>query len=280
LRLLEGAKGEIARDLPWIKHSDPWAIYVSEVMLQQTQVSRVVEPWANFMKQFPTPSALAHAPLSEVLVAWQGLGFARRARFLHEAAAVMVRDFGARVPQSLAELRSLPGIGEYSAASIASFAYGEPVIVLDTNVARILSRAIAGRTLSLSDLREVAGYFGELGESAVVNQSLLDFGAKFCRARPDCESCPARTSCAWKKVGGEDPAPNSAKVSKPQSPFQGSRRQLRGQILKALHHGPLLERAVLKNVTDPRTSEVLVELITEGMVQKHGRSVRLAGDKR
>lgn len=278
--MIQSAQGEIARDLPWIRHPDPWAIYVSEVMLQQTQVARVLEPWKKFLLQFPTPAKLAAAPLAEVLVAWQGLGFARRARFLHEAAKVIVRDFSGRVPQSVDDLRSLPGIGEYSAASIASFAYGLPVIVLDTNVARIFSRALAGRTLSLRQLREVAESFGEIANSAALNQSLLDFGAKFCRARPDCAACPARKICAWQKLGGEDPAPNSAKVSKPQSTFAGSRRQLRGQVLKALHDGPIKRSILVAGVADHRVPQVLDELVLEGMVEKIGQKVRLSGDKR
>ncbi len=280
MSVLESSKAAIARDLPWIQHSDPWAIYVSEVMLQQTQVSRVIDPWKNFLVAFPTPAKLAAAPLADVLVAWQGLGFARRARFLHEAAKVMARDFGGQVPRSVDELRSLPGIGEYSAASIASFAYGEPVIVLDTNVARIFSRALAGQTLSLPRLREIAHSFGEISDSAAFNQQLLDFGARFCRARPECETCPARKFCAWQEFGGVDPAPNSAKVSKPQSTFQGSRRQVRGQVLKALNDGPVLIETLKKAVTDPRVNEVIDELIGEGLIEKDRRKLRLSGDER
>jgi len=280
VRLLQASRPLIARDLPWINHPDPWAIYVSEVMLQQTQVARVVEPWRAFLQRFSTPTALAKAPLAEVLVAWQGLGFSRRARFLHEAAKVMVEEYGGSVPRTLEELRALPGIGEYSAASIASFAFGEPVVVLDTNVARIFSRSIAGRTLSIGELRDIARSFGDIKQSAVLNQSLLDFGAKFCRAKPECNECPAKSWCAWKKRGGEDPAPNSAKVSKPQSPFVGSRRQVRGQILKALNQGPVSKRALAKDVPDSRRLEVLNELLEEGMVEVIGHAVRLSGDSR
>jgi A/G-specific adenine glycosylase len=280
LELLERSRTDLRRDLPWINHPDPWAIYVSEVMLQQTQVSRVVVPWREFLLRFPTPSALATSSLAEVLVAWQGLGFARRARFMREAAQIMVRDHNGEVPRTIAALRSLPGIGEYSAASIASFAYGEPVLVLDTNVGRILSRAIAGRTLSTADLREIAGYFDVTNLSGVLNQSLLDFGAKYCKARPECDTCPAQTFCAWQKIGGPDPANNSAKVSKPQSPFGGSRRQVRGRILKALQQGPLSPRQLSTRVADERVAEVVKELIGEGMLERLDGTLRLSGDER
>ena len=280
LEVLERSRPDVARDLPWIKHPDPWAIYVSEVMLQQTQVSRVLVPWREFLKKFPTPSALASASLADVLVAWQGLGFARRARFLRSAAQVMVAEHDGQVPRTIAELRALPGIGEYSAASIASFAFDEPVLVLDTNVGRILSRAITGKTLSPVELRSVATYFEPISDSATLNQSLLDFGAKYCRARPECASCCARTICAWQKIGGPDPAINSAKVSKPQTPFVGSRRQVRGQVLKALHEGPLTSKQLSRLVCDERVALVTKELIDEGMIERVKGTVRLSGDDR
>jgi A/G-specific adenine glycosylase len=280
LEVLERSRTDVARDLPWIKHPDPWAVYVSEVMLQQTQVSRVLTPWREFLRKFPTPSALATASLAEVLVAWQGLGFARRARFLRSAAQVMVAEHDGQVPRTIAELRALPGIGEYSAASIASFAFNQPVLVLDTNVGRILSRAITGRTLSPAELRRVATYFEPIADSATLNQSLLDFGAKYCRARPECASCSARAVCAWQKIGGPDPARNSAKVSKPQTPFAGSRRQVRGQILKALDQGPLSSNQLAGLVRDERVALVAKELVEEGMIEWVKDTVRLSGDDR
>lgn len=192
----------------------------------------------------------------------------------------MVRDFDGKVPSTVAHLRSLPGIGEYSAASIASFAFKAPVIVLDTNVGRVFSRCVAGKRLSDLELRELSAGLAVMSNSAVVNQRLLDFGAKYCRATPQCEECPAKKFCAWQRVGGDDPAKNSSKVSKPQSAFAGSRRQVRGKILKALGEGPTSIAALQARISDERCLEVLDELVGEGLVEKFKRSVRLHGDER
>ncbi|EQD35037.1 HhH-GPD family protein, partial [mine drainage metagenome] len=135
------------RDLPWIDHPDPWAILVSEVMLQQTSTARVIDPWRRFLERFATPAALADAPLADALAAWAGLGYHRRARDLHAAAGLVVTRFAGEVPSSLEDLRSLPGVGPYTASAVASFAFHAPVAVVDTNVGRILARAWANRTL-------------------------------------------------------------------------------------------------------------------------------------
>lgn len=131
---------EISRTLPWIGHESPWAVLVSEVMLQQTQTSRVIEPWTKFLERFPTPRSCADVALAEVLGAWRGLGYHRRAKALHDTARVLRDEFDGVVPRTVKELRTLPGVGEYTAAAVASFAYGEHVAVLDTNVGRVLAR--------------------------------------------------------------------------------------------------------------------------------------------
>ncbi|MBW4077408.1 MAG: A/G-specific adenine glycosylase, partial [Acidobacteria bacterium] len=138
-RALRRAAPGLQRPLPWIRHPDPWAILVSEIMLQQTQTSRVVEPWSLFLQRFPTPGACADAPLSSVLTLWGGLGFPRRAKALHTTARMIRDDFDGVVPSDVRSLRSLAGVGEYTANAVASFAFGQRVAVLDTNVGRIVS---------------------------------------------------------------------------------------------------------------------------------------------
>lgn len=189
------------RDLPWRRTSDPYAIWVSEVMLQQTQVDTVIPYWTAFLGRFPNVRALAKAPLEEVLHAWKGLGYYRRARLLHAAAHAVVEKHDGALPQTAAGLRELPGFGRYTAGAVASLAFGEQSPVVDGNVARVLSR-----------LFEVEGRPGEpareqtlwaLAENLVVgprpgdlNQALMELGALVCTpARPDCAHCPVRRSC-------------------------------------------------------------------------------------
>jgi A/G-specific adenine glycosylase len=264
----------LGRDLPWINDPRPWAVLVSEVMLQQTQTSRVLEPWRRFMERFPTPSACANASLADVLSTWQGLGYPRRAKALHETAQILRDDFNDIVPSSVEALRRLPGVGEYTAAAVASFAYGEAVAVLDTNVGRVLSRALANRRLRPSEARTLASELLPRQHAAAFNQSLLDLGAQFCRAVPRCDVCPMAKHCAWQAEGGEDPAPLSAAVSRRQSTFKGSNRQLRGRVLKALLEGPRSRHQLsgaLSGVTDSRGDEVLTSLVHDGLITQSSR---------
>ncbi|HUY16267.1 MAG TPA: A/G-specific adenine glycosylase, partial [Acidimicrobiales bacterium] len=259
-RELRRAAPQIARPLPWIGHESAWAILVSEVMLQQTQTSRVVEPWTKFIERFPTSRSCADASLAEVLTAWRGLGYHRRAKALHDTARVLRDEFGDVVPSSLQELRTLPGVGEYTAAAVASFAYGEPVAVLDTNVGRVLARAISNRRLRPSEARALAADVLPRTHAAAFNQAMLDLGAQFCRSTPRCEPCPVAQHCAWRQRGGDDPAPLSAGVSRTQPRFEGSLRQLRGRVLNALREGPHSRRELTKTlagVEGVRSDEVL-----------------------
>lgn len=280
-RALKRAAPSLKRDLPWINHGDPWAILVSEVMLQQTQVSRVLEPWARFVSTFPTATDCADAPLSQVLRLWAGLGYHRRAQALH-AAAIMIRDdFGGEVPSDVSQLRLLPGVGEYTANAVASFAFGQSVAVLDTNVGRVLARAIANRTLSTVEARDLARDLIGRAASASFNQALLDLGARHCKSNPQCGECPVKKSCRWHHEGGEDPAIKSAAVSQPQSRFAGSNRQLRGTVLRVLRDGPQTETSLLAHfeTSDDARREVILEgLVREGLVQRTGRVLRLVGD--
>ncbi|MHB1087796.1 MAG: HhH-GPD family protein, partial [Acidimicrobiales bacterium] len=228
-RALRRAAPTLQRPLPWIRHADPWAILVSEVMLQQTQTSRVIEPWERFLQCFPTPSACADAPLSSVLTQWGGLGFPRRAKALHAAATVIRDEFGGEVPSDRAALRSLAGVGEYTANAVASFAFAQRVAVLDTNVGRVVARGLTNRSLGAREARTVVQELLPRSGVASFNQALLDLGAQYCKSTPLCGACPVRRSCAWQRQGGDDPAPTSAGVSRPQPKFAGSNRQVRGR---------------------------------------------------
>jgi A/G-specific adenine glycosylase len=277
--VLRRAAPGLRRDLPWINDPRPWAVLVSEVMLQQTQTSRVVEPWRRFLELFPMPSRCADAPLSAVLTAWTGLGFPRRAKALHAAARVIRDEFGGEVPSDVGLLRQLPGVGEYTAHAVASFAFGRPVAVLDTNVGRVLARALENRTLSRSEARTSAAALLPARNPAGFNQAMLDLGAQFCRSTPRCEACPLRTECAWRRHGGDDPAPHSAAVSRVQSAFVGSNRQFRGRVLRALTDKPRTTRQLARVVSDvepSRRREVLESLVRDGLITRHGETYSLA----
>ena len=280
-RALRRAERSLKRDLPWIGHPDPWAVLVSEFMLQQTQVSRVIVPWQKFLTTFPTPSACANAPLSTVVRSWSGLGYPRRAKALHDAATMIRDEFDGVVPSEVDQLRRLPGVGEYTAHAVASFSFAKPVAVLDTNVGRILSRALANQTLVASEARTMAREVLGRANSARLNQSMLDLGAQFCRAVPRCDVCPVASNCKWNLEGGADPAPRSAAVSRAQTPFVGSDRQLRGQVLAQLGHGPRTKRQLFSSLDDvdvSRRENILGGLASDGLVQLRGQVVQLAGD--
>jgi A/G-specific adenine glycosylase len=280
-RALRRIAPSIERELPWINHDDPWAILVSEFMLQQTQVSRVVVPWSRFLAAFPTPSDCADAPLSEVLRLWAGLGYHRRAKALHGAASMIRDDFAGEVPHEVDQLRSLPGVGEYTANAVASFAFGQRVAIVDTNVGRVLARALANRSLSTSEARNLAKDLLGRSDSAPFNQALLDLGAQYCKSTPLCAACPVAPYCRWHREGGVDPALRSAAVSQPQSRFVGSDRQLRGTVLKVLRDGPRTKASLFAFVDDAdggRREAILDGLVRDGLVQRRGRNVQLVGD--
>lgn len=228
------------RDLPWRAIRDPWRILVAEIMLQQTQVPRVIPKWTAFCADYPTPAVCAAAPLGDVLRRWQGLGYPRRARNLHDAAAVMVADHDGAVPDDLASLLALPGIGPYTARAVLAFAYERDVAVVDTNIARVLAR-VAGERLTARRVQAAADALVPQGAGWAWNQMLMDLGATVCRPAPRCAECPLTTSCAWHVAGqlDPDPAEGSAGVSTRQAPYAGSDRQARGAVLRALHNGPL-----------------------------------------
>ncbi len=188
--------GRERRELPWRQTSDPYRIWVSEIMLQQTRVSAVLNHYRRFLERFPTVDSLARARVPTVLAAWSGLGYYRRARSLHAAARKVVGDFGGELPRTSQGLRGLPGVGRYTAAAIASIAFGEPVAVVDGNVERVLSR-VYGHYLSRIQAWETAGELLDRESPGDFNQAMMELGAAICvPGEPDCGRCPVIRWCA------------------------------------------------------------------------------------
>jgi A/G-specific adenine glycosylase len=223
------------RDLPWRAERDPWRILVSEVMLQQTQVERVIPKWHAFLTAFPTPADCAIASLGDVLRLWQGLGYPRRARNLQAAAAIVVELHNGQLPDDLDDLLDLPGIGPYTARAVLAFAFERDVAVVDTNIARVLARTL-GERLTPKRAQERADAAVPDGQGWVWNQVVMDLGATLCRPTPTCLPCPLAGSCSWHLAGRPhpDPATGSAGVSGKQARFEGSARQARGKVLAAV----------------------------------------------
>jgi A/G-specific adenine glycosylase len=260
-------------ELPWRSTRDPWAVLVSEVMAQQTQLSRVVPAYLRFMDRFPTPVSCAAASTGDVLRTWQGLGYNRRARNLHRAAQAVVADHGGRLPSDLSGLLALPGVGAYTARAVLAFAFGVDVGVVDTNAGRVLSRAVAGRAVSAVEAQRLVDAMVPPGRGWWFGQALLDLGAGICVAgTPHCAECPIHRRCRWAGTGrsGTDPAAGSAGVSVPQSRFDGSDRQGRGRLIDALRVGEVPAAMVASVVgweDDPdRVERVVAGLVAEGMV--------------
>jgi A/G-specific adenine glycosylase len=228
------------RDLPWRDTRDPWAVLVSEIMAQQTQVDRVVPKWTAFLQLWPTPQDCAAASLGDVLRIWQGLGYPRRAKNLHGAAITITEaiEAGGSFPNTLDGLLSLPGVGPYTARAVMAFAFEADVAVVDTNTARLMARW-NNRQLDRKAVQQAADDAVPPGEGWAWNQAMLDLGATICTLRnPRCRQCPVRDMCAYqiyRQGDGSDidPAVGTAGVSVPQSTFVGSNRQIRGRILKA-----------------------------------------------
>jgi A/G-specific adenine glycosylase len=266
----EGAR----RDLPWRRTRDPWAILVAELMLQQTQVTRVEPRYLAFLERFPDPAACAAAAPAEVVRAWAGLGYNRRAVNLHRTAVVVVEQHRGRLPDDLDALLALPGVGPYTARAILAFAFERDHGVVDTNAARVIARAVTGGRLTASEVQEHADELVPLGRGWAWNQAVLDLGATICVKRsPRCDRCPVAERCAWATAGfpAPDPSDGSAGTSGPQRPFVGSDRQGRGRLVQALRTGPLeLER--LADVAgwpeDPdRARRVADTLVVDGLAE-------------
>jgi A/G-specific adenine glycosylase len=261
-----GAWGEAhRRNLPWRDTRDPWRILVSEVMLQQTQAARVVAPYERFVARFPTPAVCAAAPVGDVVRAWGGLGYNRRAVYLQRAARRIVADHGGAVPAQLADLRSLPGVGEYTARAVLAFAFERDVGVVDTNVRRVVSRAMAGRAITGALTQELADSLVPPGSAWAHNQAMLDLGAAHCRATPDCRGCPVRRRCAWAADAWCEPDPACSPRAARPSPFAGSDRQGRGRLVDQLRARPV-GRAELAQVAGWPDDEARARRVADGLV--------------
>jgi A/G-specific adenine glycosylase len=246
------------------------------MMLQQTQAHRVVAPYARFLDRFPTVSACAHAGLGEVLEVWVGLGYNRRARHLHQTARTIVDTHGGVVPADLRALRSLPGVGPYTARAVLVFAFERHEAVVDVNVARVLARAVAGAPLSPSEAQSLADTLVPRGRAWEWNQALMELGAAVCTARaPGCGRCPLSPSCAWFNAPERmpDPAPPPSR----QSRFEGSDRQGRGRLVAALRSGPVPPRRLRTACGWPsepeRARRVADVLVAEGLARREPGNV-------
>lgn len=201
------------RDLPWRSSRDPWAIWVSEVMLQQTRVGVVTQLYPRFMKRYPTPAALSVATDDELLAAWKGLGYYRRARLLREAARTLVDHHDGIVPRDIEELRELPGVGLYTSGAIASIAFGAPELAVDGNVERVAARYLGIETNikaapATHRVREAVAGWMDRDRAGDFNQALMELGAVVCTPRqPTCSACPVAEECAARRDGTQDRLP-------------------------------------------------------------------------
>ena len=262
---------------PWRGSHDPYAVWVSEVMLQQTQASRVVPAFGSFLRRFPTVRALAAATRGDVVREWGGLGYNRRAVRLSEAARVVVRDHGGRIPRDPAALRELPGVGPYTAAAVASLGFGEPVAVVDTNVRRVVSRVylgVDGHEVLAKEAWGLAEGWLDRDDPVTWNQALMDLGREVCRPEPRCDVCPLAGVCRFRRDGAA-----ASRGPKRQGPFEGSTRQVRGAVVNALRSHPWLTPAQLASETGfpvDRVDAAVAALSVDGLVEVDAGRVRLA----
>ncbi len=248
------------RDFPWRQTTDPWAILVSEVMSQQTQIDRVASRYEDFLTRFPNPQAMADASTADVLTAWSGLGYNRRALNLQATAREVARSGW---PTSAANLAELPGIGPYTAAAVACFAFEEQVPAVDTNLKRVLSRWV-GRPLAGRELATTASEMLPAGQAGRWNSALMDLGAQLCRPTPNCDDCPVVESCIDPSV--YVPPPRQAR-------FDGSVRQTRGAIVRVMLDGQQRTAQVVAAAVghdEERVTAALEALIREGVIVSSG----------
>lgn len=266
-----------ARELAWRDQTTtPWGVLVSEVMSQQTPVGRVEPRWLEWMRRWPTPKDLAEEKTSEILKAWQGMGYPRRALRLKQAASAIVESHGGEVPRDVESLLALPGVGDYTARAVAAFAYGISTPVVDTNIRRVVSRVVHARflvsTAKAADRDDVARFLDpETGAATCL--ALMELGAIVCTAKnPRCDRCPITNLCGWHKAGC--PAPSSkemAQAKKRVQKFTGTDRQVRGLIMKTLAEAdqPIAPAAI--DVVWPDAAQrarALASLIEDGLAEQ------------
>jgi len=268
-----------ARPLPWRAEGfGAWGILVSEFMLQQTPVTRVIPRLEAWLARWPAPAALAADSPADAVREWANLGYPRRALWLHRA-AVQIRDrHSGVVPREVEALLALTGIGDYTARAVAVFAYGDRHPVVDTNTRRVLARAVAGRSQpgppSRSDLAAMAAILPDDDtDAAIVNAAAMEVGALVCTARaPRCEVCPIAHACAWRAAG----YPDTGDDRRRQARYEGSDRQARGAILRSLREGDLLLRETASDWPDPLQRDRAIDsLIADGLIEVSGSALHL-----
>jgi A/G-specific adenine glycosylase len=271
-----------ARPLPWREPgTTPWGVLLSEIMAQQTPVARVAPMWIEWIERWPTPASLADSSPADIVRAWGKLGYPRRALNLHAAATRIRDEFGGEVPADVDALESLPGIGSYTARAIAAFAFGQRVPVVDTNIRRVLARAVLGiaepeppRTRADMDLMDSV-LPADLVESVSVIAGVMELGAVFCTARtPNCGECPIANHCAWALAGF--PA-NAGRTRTPQAKYEGSVRQARGAILAlARANTRITATDIAAAVPDPSKRDRALEgLLSDGLLVNAKRGYAL-----
>lgn len=269
------------RDLPWRRPgTSAWGVLVSEVMSQQTPMSRVIGPWHEWMNRWPTPDDLAEEDSGEAVAAWGRLGYPRRALRLHSCAVTIATEHDGVVPNSYDELVALPGIGDYTASAVVSFAFGGRATVLDTNVRRLIARAesgIANCPTSVTRAERVVADAlvpDEDARAAKWAVASMELGALVCTARsPQCEVCPIRDSCRWVIDGKPDNAP-----ARRGQPWKGTDRQCRGVIMDVVRnspHGVKVQMALSAWPEPDQASRCLESLLDDGLVHRRGSLISL-----
>jgi A/G-specific adenine glycosylase len=266
--------GRAARDLPWRREdATPWGVFVSEVMLQQTPVARVEPVWREWMSRWPAPADLAREAAGEAVRAWGRLGYPRRALRLHAAAVAMVERHGGAVPATEAELLALPGVGTYTAAAVAAFAFGERTTVVDTNVRRVLARVVGGEEYAAASptraelARATALVPEDPAAARTWSVAVMELGALVCTARgARCGDCPVAAVCAWRLAGhpAYDGPPRRGQA------WHGTDRQLRGALMAVLRaHDDPVEGPALAAVSDAaaQRERCLDSLVADGLVE-------------
>ena len=266
------------RDLPWRKTKDSYHIVVSELMLQQTQVDRVIPKYHAFLKRFPTIQDLAWASAADVIEEWAGLGYNRRALYLHQFAQTVVRDFNGTIPENQEQLMKLPGIGPYTSQAVRCFGFGKDVPVIDINIKRIYSRVFFRGEGSEQELQNIAHEMVPSGRGVEWNNALMDFGSLMCKDKPYCKICPIVQHCSAYQAG----VPEKYVKPKTQSKFIGSNRYYRSMIIKELRKAPKFGRSLkaIKKVKPEEKSDewfdaILRSLERDGLLTRKNGLVSL-----
>jgi len=260
------------RDLPWRK-TDTWGVLVSEFMLQQTPVNRVLPVYIEWMKRWPTPAKLAKATPAEVITAWGRLGYPRRALRLHECAKVITNEYKGVIPREETELRKLPGIGEYTAAAMVAFAFGGRSLVLDINIRRLFARIIDGvETPKLAATKDEKSRYEALipkKDPHLWAAATMELGALICTSQaPKCGICPVANNCMWRSLD----YPKSDVVKRTQS-WHGTDRQCRGTVVQALRENDVLTKAQITQLWDvpSQLEKALITLLDDGLIELRGK---------